>query len=138
MSYGRKNLQEAKLFQQALQWLFGEESRSAPSYQAEFVNPEKREVTLRSPAGGVLFKESYFPNWQARFVTEEGTQSLPIYQAGPGMMYVPLDGESTGTVVFEYKMAWYEIGGWIITFLSGLALLSYGLLLASRNRRRPL
>ncbi len=93
------------LFQQALQWLFGEDATSSPSYQAEFVNPEKREVTLRSPAGGVLFKESYFPNWKARFITEKGTQSLPIYQAGPGMMYVPLDGESTGTVVFEYKMA---------------------------------
>ena len=83
MSYGRKNVQEAKLFQQALQWLFGDESRAAPSYQAEFINPEKREVTLDSGAKGVLFKESYFPEWQASFVTEDGKQSLPIYQAGP-------------------------------------------------------
>ncbi len=127
MSYGRKNVQEAKLFQQALQWLFGDESRAAPSYQAEFINPEKREVTLDSGAGGVLFKESYFPEWQASFVTEDGKQSLPIYQAGPGMMYVPLDGESPGTVIFEYKWAWYETAGWIITFLSILALLIYAL-----------
>ena len=138
ISYGRKNLQEAKLFQQALQWLFGEESRSAPSYQAEFVNPERRMVTLDSGAKGILFKESYFPQWKARFVTEEGQQSLPIYQAGPGMMYVPLDGESPGIVIFEYNLAWFEIGGWIITFLSGLALLSYALVAASRNRRRGL
>ena len=125
MTYGRKNLEEAALFQQALQWLFGEESRAAPSYQAEFINPEKREVTLHSEAKGVLFKESYFPQWKASFVTDEGRQSLPIYQAGPGMMYVPLDDESPGTVIFEYKLAWFEIGGWIITVLSGLALLIY-------------
>ncbi len=134
ISYGRKNLQEAKLFQQALQWLFGEESRSVPSYQAEFVNPERREVTLDSGAKGILFKESYFPQWEARFVTEEGQQSLPIYQAGPGMMYVPLDSESPGVVIFEYNLAWYEVGGWIITFLSALALLGYALVVASRNR----
>ena len=125
MSYGRKNVQEAKLFQQALQWLFGDESRVAPSYQAEFINPEKREVTLDSGANGVLFKESYFPEWQASFVTEDGKQSLPIYQAGPGMMYVPLDGDSPGTVTFDYKWAWYETAGWIITFLSILAILIY-------------
>ena len=125
MTYQEKNVQEARLFQQALQWLFGDESTPAPSYQAEFINPEKREVTLNSGANGVLFKESYFPEWQASFVTEDGKQSLPIYQAGPGMMYVPLDGKSPGTVIFEYKMAWYEIGGWIITFLSILALLIY-------------
>ncbi len=125
MSYGRKNVQEAKLFQQALQWLFGDESRADPSYQAEFINPEKREVTLNSGATGVLFKESYFTEWQASFVTEDGKQSLPIYQAGTGMMYVPLDGESPGTVIFEYKRAWYETVGWIITFLSILALLIF-------------
>ena len=136
MSYVRKNLEEAKLFQQALQWLFGEESRSAPSYQAEFVNPERRVVTLYSGAKGVLFKESYFPQWRASFVTENGRQSLPIYQAGPGMMYVPLDSNSPGMVIFEYKPAWFEIGGWIITFLSGLALLGYAFVTASRNYRR--
>ncbi len=127
MTYGQKNLEEAALFQQALQWLFGDESRAVPSYQAEFINPEKRVVTLDSGAKGVLFKESYFPNWKARFVTEEGNQSLPIYQAGPGMMYVPLDGDSSGMVIFEYKRAWFETAGWIITFLSVLALLIYGL-----------
>ena len=126
MTYGQKNLQEAALFQQAIQWLFGDESRAAPSYQAEFINPEKRVVTLDSGANGVLFKESYFPNWKASFVTEEGNQSLPIYQAGPGMMYVPLDGDSSGRVIFEYKRAWFETAGWIITFLSVLALLIYG------------
>jgi hypothetical protein len=136
MTYGQKNLEEAALFQQALQWLFGDESRAAPSYQAEFVNPEKRVVTLDSGANGVLFKESYFPQWKARFVTKEGTQSLPIYQAGPGMMYVPLDGDSSGRVIFEYKRAWYETAGWVITILSGLAILGYALLLASHNRRR--
>ena len=41
------------------------------------------------------------------------------------MMYVPLDGESPGTVIFEYKWAWYETAGWIITFLSVLAILIY-------------
>ena len=125
MTYQGKNVQEAKLFQQALQWLFGDESTSAPSYQAEFINPEKREVTLSSGANGVLFKESYFPEWQASFVTEDGKQSLPIYQAGTGMMYVPLGGESPGTVIFEYKQAWYETAGWILTFLSILALLFF-------------
>jgi len=136
ISYREKNLEEAKLFHQAFEWLFGEEATSSPSYQAEFVNPEKRVVTQHSGAKGVLFKESYSPQWRASFVTEEGNHSLPIYQAGPGMMYVPLDGKSPGMVIFEYKLVWFEIGGWIITFLSGLALLSYALVAASRNCRR--
>jgi hypothetical protein len=51
-------------------------------------------------------------------------------------MYVPLDGDSSGRVIFEYKRAWYETAGWVITILSGLAILGYALLLASHNRRR--
>ena len=136
MTYGQKNREEAALFQQALQWLFGDELRAAPSYQAEFVHPEKRVVTLSSGAKGVLFKESYFPQWRASFATEEGTQSLPIYQAGPGMMYVPLDGESSGRVIFEFKRAWYETAGWTITILFGLAILGFAFVAARRNPRR--
>lgn len=58
----------------------------------EFVHPEKRIVTLKNPAKGVLFKEAWFQNWHVSINGKRGR----IYKAGPEFMYVPLAEAKAG------------------------------------------
>lgn len=89
--------------------------------KVSFTNPEKREVSLNLPAKGVLLKESYFANWEAKVNGKEAK----IYQAGPDLMYVFLSDKSVNKVVFEYKLSVIEIAGWLITITALLVLLLY-------------
>ena len=92
-----------------------------------FVDPERREIETDGAA--VLFKESIYPKWSARFVGVDGTQrALRIQYAGPGLMLVIPPGP--GTVIYEYSST--SMLGWIawgLTLLGGLL----ALLLARRR-----
>jgi len=92
-----------------------------------FVDPERREIETDGAA--VLFKESIYPKWSARFVGVDGTQrALRIQYAGPGLMLVIPPGP--GTVIYEYSST--STLGWIawgLTLLGGLL----ALLLARRR-----
>jgi hypothetical protein len=97
--------------------------------KAEFVNSHKRVIELEEYFPGVLLKEAYYRNWNASLLkTEDGklkTEGLPVYFAGPGMMYVslPKEYDLPAKVVFEYKMSWVEWMGWGISLLSLVGLI---------------
>ena len=93
----------------------------------KFVNSQRREIELKEYYPGVLLKESYFGNWRAyleRSASSVERQRLPIYFAGPGMMYVslPKDYSLPAKVVFEYQPGWAEKLGLVISIGSLLGL----------------
>lgn len=102
-----KNPVEAKFLAKAVAWASG---RPYPvpkntNYEARRDNPEKATVTLSANAGGVLFKESYYPDWKASIETADGhRQEAQILQAGTGFMYVSLPKETKypAKVIFEF------------------------------------
>jgi hypothetical protein len=103
-----------------MEWVAGE-GGPQPDYEAYFIHPQKRVVKVLSPAKGVLFKESFFPNWHAYVAGRE----IKIYRAGPDFMSValPKDTPYPIEVVFEYKksnLEWISLGISLVTLL-GLA-----------------
>lgn len=98
--------EESRFLAQMIQWVSNEDEVAQPQYEARFVHPQRREVTVQSPAKGLLFKESYFPNWRAYVAGRERR----IYRAGPDFMYVPLSEEISYPlqVILLYEKSWLE------------------------------
>jgi hypothetical protein len=85
-------------------------------------------------ATGVLFKESWFPNWHA------SVNGVPasIYRAGPDFMYVPLGKgvKYPAVVTLEFTRSGLEWLGDSISVLSLLGLAIYAVDGIGRLRRR--
>jgi len=120
----QKNLEEAQLLAKMLTWLGVGKEKEKANFQAEFVHPEKRVVSLDQPARGVLFKENYYPKWRAYL---EGQGRQEIFQAGPGMMYVLLPAKTSfpAKLVFEYQCSLIDLLGITISVLTLVGLMYY-------------
>ena len=121
--------EESRLLSQEITWA-SPRDEITPAYSAEFLNPQLSRVEITSIAKGVLFKESWFPNWHAYV---NGT-STSIYRAGPDFMYVPLGKEVKypATITLEFKRSVLEWLGDAISAMSLLGLISYAIV---GNRR---
>ncbi|MFZ5366476.1 MAG: hypothetical protein ACOZBZ_04295 [Patescibacteria group bacterium] len=125
-----KNLEEAKLFYQILEEVAWVSKENNISFKANFINPQKREIKIEGEAKGVLFKESYHPNWHAYEIGQDGQRkNLKIELAGPGMMYAFLGegGAYPIRVFFEYRFSLIEKLGFLLSLLTVVVLLFYGL-----------
>lgn len=120
-----RNAEESRFLAQMIEWVTGNKKATRPDYEAQFVHPQKRAVTVKSPGKGVLFKESYFPNWHA-YVSGKET---PIYRAGPDLMYAFIPAEATYPleVTFEYKRSALEWLAIVISLAALVGLVNYGL-----------
>jgi len=118
-----KNFEEANLLINIIKSLTSN-TEPAPTYEAKFVNPNKREITIDSSAKGVLFRESFYPNWQAQ--TSDG-QKLSVWYAGPGLMYVPLseEGNSSLTITLKYQKSLTDKIGIAVSLISLVILIVY-------------
>lgn len=116
------NREESRLLGDAIAWTAPTE-RLSPEFQAEFVNPELRRVTVGSAATGVLLKENWVPNWVA---TVNG-RAAPIYRAGPDFMYVPIPSGTArpATVEFQFTRTAVEWTGDAISVLAVIGLLGW-------------
>lgn len=114
--------EELKFFQDSLLSLLKkEEERKTVDFEARFVHNQRREIEVKEKAKGILFKESYFPNWKAYVQT---SNKIRIYPAGPMMMYVPLSNEEFPLkVVLSYQVSFMEKAGLVIS------LITFGLLI---------
>lgn len=132
-----KNLEEARFFYRILDWLAKPETETKTIFEAKFLNPQKREIMINSPAKGILFKESYYPNWQA-YLKQPGQtiKKLKINLAGPGMMYVSLkeNGVYPTKVVFQYQLSLVEKLGFLLSLLTLVTLAIWGLKPGSLER----
>lgn len=116
-----RNQEESRFLAQMIEWVAGE-GGPQPDYEAHFIHPQRQVVKVLSPAKGVLFKESFFPNWHAYVAGRE----IKIYRAGPDFMYValPKDTPYPIEVVFEYrksKLEWISLGISLATLLGLVA-----------------
>jgi len=115
--------EESRFLAQMIQWVSNEDEIVQPQYEAWFVHPQRREVSVQSRAKGVLFKECYFQNWHAYLAAGDRRTEVKIYRAGPDFMYVPIpkDAGYPLQVIFEYKkslLEWVSIGISVATLLS--------------------
>jgi len=125
------NSAESLFLSKIINWV--SHSKYSPVSKADFkverLNPEKVKVTLLTQFDGVLFKESFFPNWKAYLLVENATpQYLPIIRAGPDFMYVRIPNltEFPVSIVFEYLKVAVEYLGYAVT-LATLLVVSVGL-----------
>lgn len=124
-----KNQDEAQLLKNILLGLSFSPSQDLPKFKVEFENPQKRNLLLEDSARGVLFKENYFPNWEAVAKTVNKDVKLKIYPAGPGFMFAYLP-KGTEEVVFLYRRSLVEK----IADLISLATFSWLILLLISNQ----
>jgi hypothetical protein len=127
--------EESRLLSQEIAWASPREA-TAPAYTADFVNPQLSRVEITSMATGVLFKESWFPNWR----TSVNGAPASIYRAGPDFMYVPLGKgvKYPAVVTLEFTRSGLEWLGDSISVLSVLGLVIYAAsgIRSLRRRRR--
>lgn len=99
-------------------------------FTAQFINPQEFRLKLKKGTSGALFKEFYFPSWQAKALLTGGrSQRLSIYKAGPRMIYVFTPPE-TKEIIFHYDLPFVAKLARIIAVLTLIWLLFY--LLAER------
>ncbi len=125
--------EEARLLAQEIVWA-APDNADDPPYDATFVNPELRRVTVKSAGTGVLFKESWFDGWNA---TINGAPAA-IYEAGPGFMYVPLarNVRFPATVTLAYTPSATARLGDGISVAALLGLMIYAVSDIIRRRRK--
>lgn len=102
-----QNSHEAQALKRILHQFTFTPSQDSTQFKADFKNSQERTLTLQGETRGVLFKENFFPNWQARAKTAQKNIKLKIYPAGPGFMFAYLP-KGTKEVTFLYRRSWIE------------------------------
>ena len=93
-------------------------------------DPEHFKLALNH-ASGVLLKESFFTNWFAYIVDDNGvSQDLSIYRAGPDFMYVsvPSDLSFPADLTFEYRTSVVEKLSYAVSYFTLAMLTVYAFL----------
>jgi len=125
-----RNPEESKFFSRMIEWVSkSSERQSKIDYAVDRPNPETVTVTINKSSRNVLFKEYYIENWHAYIEGEKGTFETKIYRAGPMFMFIviPKDSDYPIKVVFKYEPTIVESGSLLISALTFLLLVAYGL-----------
>ena len=117
------NLEESKFLVQMIDWVTNSPTNLIqPTYQAEFINPEERKITIPDQVQGILFKEAYFKNWRAY----QDKQKLKVYPAGPDLMYIPVGEQTVSTnLTIKYQRSLVERLSVWLSILSLFILIIY-------------
>lgn len=114
-----KNQSELEMYKSIILEYIKVDQQPEVKFKAEFINPQKRVLSLENEANAVLFKENFFPNWKAAATTPNGRSRLKIYQAGPGFMFAFLPDEA-GKIELTYSrsaLEWFSDAISVLTFL---------------------
>jgi hypothetical protein len=112
------NSEEVRFFKKIIEELLGGNSiTEAPVYDAQFINPQKREIIVQN-AKGVIFREQAYDGWSASV----NGQSTRIFKAGPaypGFMYVKLpdSAKQNAVVTFNYGGS---LKSWIVFIIASI------------------
>lgn len=119
--YRFKNETESLFLSQMLLWAAKDRIIEPVQFTAQFVNPERREVRIDSPARGVILRQQFFQNWQVKL----NQKPQKIYKAGPELIYLPLpkDLDYPSSVVFYYQISLFERSLTTISLLTIIILL---------------
>ena len=134
-----RNSEESKFLLRMLDWAasFSNGRERETRYSVKRSNPQRVEVLVTSRANGILFKESYFEDWHAFMMANGQRTDLTIYRSGPDFMYVPLEPSLSQplNVIFEYQMSYVEWSGIIISLVTMVVLIGYGVRETTKRRR---
>jgi len=104
------------------QWL-GDLSRGS-RIEAEVNRAEPEEIWVKGEGiKGVVFKENHWPGWGAKVKSSGKTKRVPVFTAGPELMYVPVPKQMReGEIEVEIN---YHGGGlyWLCLVVSIVSLL---------------
>lgn len=119
--YRFKNETESLFLSKMFLWAAKDKIIEPTQFTAQFINPERREVNIDSPARGVILRQQFWPNWQARI----NQKSQKIYKAGPELIYLPLPKNLSypSKVVFYYQLSPLEKGTAAVAFFTVVILL---------------
>ena len=98
------NAEEVRFFKKIIvELLVGSFSKDEPTYNAKFVNPQKRQISVQK-SKGVLFKEQSYDGWSAS-VNGRNEKIYKVGPAYPGFMYVrmPKKADPEMIVAFRYN-----------------------------------
>ena len=116
------NVEEVRFFKNIIEKLLEGAAIEEPTYEAKFINPQKRQIVFHH-ATGVLFKEQSFPGWGAKIGFGSPSQGLKIYKVGPanpGFMYVRVPtkyAQKETTIAFTYSGSFTT---WFLSIISFL------------------
>lgn len=116
------NVEEVRFFKKVIEELLegNPTTRSGQAYETQFINPQKRQITV-AEAKGILFKEQAYPGWRAKVTSDTASRAIKIFKAGPaypGFMYIRLPDDFSGkrsTTVFSYSGSFTS---WAVTIIS--------------------
>ena len=92
-----------------------------------FINPGTTEISTVE-AKGILYKYNRWPGWVAQTQLNGQPTSLPIYTAGPELMFVSIPEKFKSqelTITFKYRgspIDWISFG---LTIIANLTVLTY-------------
>ena len=116
------NRDESNFLGSAVAWAARSHDSEPASFSANVDGPEQTTISAVTPARGVLFKESFYPNWHAYAAGRE----LTIYQAGPGFIYVrlPTGLKFPTAIVLRYEKSPVDWVGIALSIATTIALLT--------------
>lgn len=124
-----RNAEESKLLKNIISWVAKEKMAQVEKtdYEAKFINPEKREIFVKSSAKAILNKEYNFPVWKAYVSRNESRRELKIYSGGLDQQYIllPSDLKTPYTIILNYGRWPIEKIGFIVSIITLLILLVY-------------
>jgi hypothetical protein len=105
------NKEEIKLFNKLLLWLVAADDTNIQTDLTDvniFRNyPDKVSFTFNdavASSSNFYWRESFFPDWHAYFISGSERKSIPILQAGPGFMFMHLPMVKKGDrLVLEFS-----------------------------------
>jgi len=119
--YQNKNETESFFLSQMLLWTVKDRISQPTQFTAQFINPERREIEINSPARGVILRQQFFQNWKVKL----NQKPQKIYKAGPELIYFPLPKDLTypAHVIYYYQISLLERGTAAISIFTVLILL---------------
>jgi hypothetical protein len=124
-----RNKEESKLLKNIINWVSKDQLNRVEKvdYEAKFINPERREIIVNSPAKAILNKEYNFPVWKAYIAQNNSQKELKIYNGGLDQQYVllPSDLKTPYTVVLKYTRWPIEKIGFAVSGITFIILLIY-------------
>ena len=82
----------------------GEITQDGLSYKR--VNPQRVTIVLQNQSKGILVKDSFDENWKAYLTNDNEKEEIPIYFAGPALMYIDIPDDELTTpinITLEYE-----------------------------------
>jgi hypothetical protein len=125
--YRQNGVNETKPINLLFHDLLGDLSKSKIDSQVTMSTPEKITLTGAN-LSGVVLKENHWPGWVAKVNASGKNYSVPIFSAGPELMYIPIPREVRNgnvTVIMNYLGSPINWIGFVVSIITLIACIIY-------------